>query len=892
MRKETEVTMQLNIINKAKTAGITLFALGCAVFLSASPVPAQETSVADHYIVKGATPSNSGSGYAAVNANGTAVYNSQGQKTYYNSVTSSDGKEYHVRRLETNNSVAYKPQTSGEKLSSAFSYEVKRGEKALSDAASNLMSGNFGDAASGLLGYARSTTGDILGGAIDVAKDINGKAWDVVDSGLDFVSDIPVVGWVSDHTLKPLANVGRFVGDTALNVLDFGKNLLFGESNLECRQEKMDNIYKSGCYPCKVVKSLISAFLNGSQFLSDISKEAGQKLLILGFFLWLAYYIMQQVSSFKNIEPMAMINDLLIMAFKVLGAWVVISQGFELVVDFVIVPFISWGVDFGTYLLTASTSATGLDISGTQVDTSYLLTGKVGMLPGKFLNDIMTYVAAVDGTVTNHMKLGHMITCHSTHAGAWNVGIIIPNLWIWLCGAAIWFFGFMMTLSILYYLIDMSFKLSFALIALPIVTGLWPFGVTRDKFGACIKIVLNAAGIFVFLAMTTAVGLVLVDSAIMAGMIAEQSGNISPEAIMQPMERNQGILELYQAIEDGDNEKVSDTFMLWGSGFILILFAYLYAIKIIGSTLSDYVDKFFPDEVLGESSPMHSELTRATDMVKQKAMEPVNFAKDVVKFQSAKGMRSVANKFFNKNNDDDEDDGGDLSDKAEKFDKKLDNLQKGQVGETEAQNTKKSKAEQIKGMTNLEAKDDKKMEDATNGTGDKDSGSGAAQALDAAGDGLSETGQAIKEQSKAAADGMRQAGNAADAAGTAAAIPTVGTSKVAGTATKATTEASAAAIETTGKIAGETLKQTGKALKKTAKVVKNVEKAAKRIQKASKKVSKTAQKAMRNIEQRMNQGSNNNSDENHGQSNGSGQNQDNDLIKSMASTASGNANKK
>jgi len=863
-----------------------LLALGWTVFASTNPVLADTTSVTDHYLVTGGQSSSTpgSGGYVAVNPDGTPIYNSDGTKNY---ITAPDGSVTPVRRLESNAAGAYKQQTTGEKLSSAFNYEVRMGQKALGNAWGNLMSGNVLGAGGELLGYARNVVGDVLGAGIDVVRDGVNWGFDRVDDVLDVISDIPVIGTISDYTLKPIASVARFAANAVISVVDGIKNFLFGESNMECRQEKVDNIYKSGCYPCMVVKSLISAFLNGVAFLEDVSKEAGTKILILGFFLWIAFYIIQQVSSFKNIEPMAMINDMLIMAFKVLGAWVVIQVGFQIFVDYIIVPFLGWGIDFGTYVLAATTTVTGLDISGTQVDTSYLVPeGGGGILPAHLLNNLMTYVGAVDGTVTNHMKLGHMVTCHAVHHhGAWNVGILIPNFWIWLCGAAIWFAGFMMTLSILYYLVDMSFKLGFALIALPIVTGLWPFGITRNKFGACVKIILNAAGIFVFLALTTATGLVLVDSAIMAGQIAEQPGSIPPEAILQAMDRDKGITELYAAIEDGDNEKLSDTFLLWGSSFLLIMFAYLYAIKLIGSTVSDYVDQFFGDKLLGGQSPMHHKLTQATDMVKQKGLEAASFAKDIVKHQGGKAFTNFANKKFGGKGggDDDGDDDDGIMEKAEKFDKKIDNLSKGKYGEEENQQ-KKSGAEQAKTMTNLEAKDQKKMDDAANGK--KDNGSAAVQAMEAAGDGLEEAGKAMDE----AAKNIRNAGRQIDAAGSAGAVVSFGGTKAASTAARASTETSAAALQTGATV----LKTTGKIIKKTAKVMKKIEKTAKKVQKVTKKAGKTAQKAMKNIENQFKQGSNGSQgDSGQKGSNPSSQQEDSsDLINTMASTASGSNNSK
>lgn len=877
--------MQINIINKAKTAGITLFALMWVVFASTTPVQTanaqtkgqansgmvlnlgnnktskikvqrQSTSVGEHYVVTNAKTSTTGGQYAVVNADGSAKTDSKGNKLYANSVVSSDGTVTPVRRLEKGTSKVFREQPNPNSSSVT----------------------------------ARQKAGDVINSGLESFRQGVNNTTDKIHQGLTEMANDgnSVTKFVANYVAKPLLKAGQVVLNGATYAVEAVNNVVLGQSNAECNQGRMDAIYKSGCYPCKVIKTLISSFMNGITFLQDVSVRAGTRILLIGFLLWIAFYIMQQVSSFKDIEPRDMVNNLLIMAFKVLGAYYVIQLGFQIFVDFVVVPFLGWGIDFGTYLLTATTSATGLDISGNQVGTEYLMTNSSGnILPAHLLNNLMTYVGAVDGTTTNHMKLGHMIICHSTHQGAWNIGILIPNVWIWLCGAFIWFFGFMMTLSILYYLVDMSFKLGFALVALPIVTGLWPFNITRGKFSACIKIILEAAGIFIFLAMTSAVGLVLVNSAIGAGQAIE-AGGATPEAILQQMENNTGINELYASIEAGDNEKISDTFMLWGSCFILIVFAYLYALKIIGSTMKDYVSVFFNGGLGG--SPMHHMLTQATDMVKQKAVAAGKYAKDVVKHQSKLGLQGMASKFGGGKDGDKS-----VMDKAEDADKKLEDLKKGKFdgAEEEAQSSKKKdSADQIKGMTNLEAKDNKKPDDPNQGK-DGGKGSGAAQAMEAAGDGLTEAGQAIEQQSKAAADATRQAGNAVDAAGMAGAVPTVGTTAVVGKTVQATTETSAAAIETTGKVAGEVLKTAGKALKQGAKIVKKTEQVANKAASVAKKAAQTAQKGMEKIEQKINQGSQG-SEQQSGDQNqqNQGNRQGNDDFVSSVGSAAINGNKK
>ncbi len=602
---------------------------------------------------------------------------------------------------------------------------------------------------------------------------------------------------------------------------------------LGCAQERMDDIYKSACYPCKVVKSLISVFLNGCKFLENVSKEAGQKILIIGFMLWIVFYIMKQISSFKNIEPASMVNDLLIMAFKVMFAWLVIVQGFSLFVDYLLVPFLGWGVDFGTEILVAATTATGLDISGTQVDTSYMLGPDYdGILPPHILNNIMTYIAAVDGTVTNHLKIGHMVTCHARTVAVWHVlGFSIVNVWLWICGAAIWVAGMVMTISVLFYLVDMSFKLGLALVALPIVMGLWPFDMTKGKATACFQVILNATGIFVFLAMTAACGLVLVDSAIAAALGANGT------AITDALNRARGAENLFRAIEAGNTALVADTFSLFGSGLFVMLFAYMYAIKIIGSTLTDYVDVFFKDGMLGKSSPMHHRLTQAMAYTKEQLVDkPARYIKDVAKFQGKK----LLNKFAEGDNEDGEEKDNGFMAKLERFNKNLDNLSKGKIGEED--NTKKeSGTDTAMSMANMKAKDGEEIDKANGAKGGKDDGSSAAtKALEAAGEGLEKAGQAVKD----AANAIQQTGKTVDSVGTAGAVVSFGTTKVASTAARVGTEASAAAT----KVAAEAMIMTGKVLKKTAKVLKKFNKIARKVKKVTKKVQKAAKKVQKGVQ--------------------------------------------
>lgn len=239
----------------------------------------------------------------------------------------------------------------------------------------------------------------------------------------------------------------------------------------------------------------------------------------------------------------------------------------------------------------------------------------------------MALTQGIDKTVATNLVIGHALTCHSFNAGMIHLGtplfgvdvsLRIPDIWIWLCGASIWFCGFMLTLGVGYYLLDVCFKIGFCIIALPIVIGLWPFKMTEGKFKSCMSIILHSAGLFAFLALTVSYALTLISASL---------GDVSV---------------FYAKIKAGDHEWISNTFSISGKQFILIMFAYVYGIKMIGATVTGYLGKFFGDNVFGSESPMHGKATQMTDFAKKKVTQAASFAGEVVTHQATRAVGAVA----------------------------------------------------------------------------------------------------------------------------------------------------------------------------------------------------------------------------------------------------------
>ena len=315
-----------------------------------------------------------------------------------------------------------------------------------------------------------------------------------------------------------------------------------------------------------------------------------------------------------------MMNTLAVFLFKVMVAYILITSGLGVLIKYTINPLLTAGADMGiAFTDTVSNISKAEEMlkdrekaPEVKVPTVTVGNASTEIVPAEVLNKVMLFAERLDKNVSTNLVIGHAVTCWSMKGGAWTFKIFgvssqwttikVINLWLWFCGALIWFVGFMLTLGIGYYLLDISFKLGFSIMALPVAIGLWPFNITKGTVTKVISIMLKAAGTFVFLGLTTSYALAMISFAL------------------------RDVNVLFDNVEKGNAQWISETFELTGPYFLIILFAFLYSMKLISSTISDYVNQFFADSVFGDADPMHKKLTQATDFAKQQLMKPVKKA--------------------------------------------------------------------------------------------------------------------------------------------------------------------------------------------------------------------------------------------------------------------------
>ena len=525
------------------------------------------------------------------------------------------------------------------------------------------------------------------------------------------------------------------------------------DSNATCEIGRMKLKYQTNCYSCLVVKTLLSEFMKIGDKTYSLCRDAAVKILFLCSALWIAFFVLKNVSSLTSIEPASFVNQLLSQLFKIVVAYAIIVSGADTFITYVVNPIMDAGADYGLGIIQAAEQSIS-----TSPDAQYAYDQGSSLLSKDVLNKILALNQGIDRIVSTNLVIGHGLTCHATHAGVWTITIgfftlHIVNLWIWLCGAIIWFLGFMMTLSIAYYLVDIAFKIGIAIIIFPITIALWPFSLTKDRVKACISTIFMSAATFAFLALTASYATLLISASL------------------------RDISTLETKLSDGDTQWISDTFDVTGPYFLIILFAFLYSLKLIEATIPSYVSLFFSGGIAAKLTPIHKELTRVTDVAKKSAIGTGKYVKDVATHQGSRATKGIASTLGKINP------------------VRFANLQQQDAGQNSSQQSAAGQATQMAGAT---LKNSGKAVEAT-GKATKTAGKGmeiAGKGMDAAGKGMSKAGASLSSSGIGAIVGvpLKAVGIATQAAGKA-------------------TESAGKNVKT----AGENIEKTGKTMKNTGK---------------------------------------------------------------------------
>lgn len=193
------------------------------------------------------------------------------------------------------------------------------------------------------------------------------------------------------------------------------------------------------------------------------------KLLSLGFLIYIAIQTLMLVSSPANQTIGKYLTALTFQGFKVAVA-VLLLLNPSFLYDLALKPILEGGLDFGITLTGGSQS----DILAAGTNYTRFNTNDT-LLSAPFLQKMIGAADVFNKQASIMPAMGRSMICNAFADLDWNV---IPNIETMLEGLIITIFGYIISLSVGFYILDLTLELGFICCLLPFLIACWPFKIT------------------------------------------------------------------------------------------------------------------------------------------------------------------------------------------------------------------------------------------------------------------------------------------------------------------------------------------------------------------------------------------------------------------------------
>lgn len=225
------------------------------------------------------------------------------------------------------------------------------------------------------------------------------------------------------------------------------------------------------CPTCTIFERILMADQKLAKGAFGVLAEGFTKILSIAFLIFLAYQTLVLVSTPSKQSISKYLTTLTIQAFKVLIAILILANP-QFLYDLALRPIIEGGIDFGLALTKGSQAdilAAGAKY--TKFDTSNSL------LTAPFLQKMVGAADVFNKQAALMPAMGQALVCNSWENLSWN---IIPDIETLLEGILIIIFGYIISLSVGFYLLDLTLELGFFCCLLPFLVTCWPFKLTSN----------------------------------------------------------------------------------------------------------------------------------------------------------------------------------------------------------------------------------------------------------------------------------------------------------------------------------------------------------------------------------------------------------------------------
>ena len=306
-------------------------------------------------------------------------------------------------------------------------------------------------------------------------------------------------------------------------------------------------------------------------------------VLMVGFAIYIAFLVLQHVSSMSAQTSAKFLNSLLAQAMKVGFAFLLLMNP-DFVYNKFLGPVLDAGTELGGALLFEEGSGfmewcsveeniqskiTEMVSGNVEGDSSARL--KEGLIPSYLYVKISCFIRSVQAEISTMQSIGSTLMCVARNSAAEDNWGGLPDVSMMFQGFVIWIMSLLMSLAFAFYLIDATVRLGIIGALMPFFIACWPFKPTRGYTQKGWQLFLNTFFIYAMMGLVISVNLQLITQGLSTG-----SG---------------GLDEIEDAI-NGDNVLVlKDLLDIGFSGFLVLIACCLFAFQLTGKA-SGIADQF------------------------------------------------------------------------------------------------------------------------------------------------------------------------------------------------------------------------------------------------------------------------------------------------------------
>ena len=237
------------------------------------------------------------------------------------------------------------------------------------------------------------------------------------------------------------------------------------------------------------------------------------------------------------------------------------------------------------------------------------------------------------------MKFGDMLLCNAVHGEAsyYSLPLMVITVTVhlvcfdtFISGAVFYIMGFFIMVLASFYLFDIAFNLTIAIILLPLGLALWPFAWTRDKLKKVVDSIVYYIGVFMFLPL----GVVLATRVL--------------EAVVDNSFKKDGF-DFLAAYTEDKSDLLRDHLGVFTLGFLAVLLCYLVALKLIPLMATEFCSHFFGSGLAGnQSSPLREKLEQAGKVMRERTVGRFSkYGKDAIVHRVGRSIEASGNSHGN-----------------------------------------------------------------------------------------------------------------------------------------------------------------------------------------------------------------------------------------------------